>query len=870
MLNRLIPTTTTEEVQTTTLGKDVLSRFVCNTWDEAKTNPYFDFIVVGSGMYGGYLASRMFEESRRLNGLDKAVPIRVLVLEAGPFLLPEHGQNVPALGLSTPGEISTFASQQEQDKNFGPTLVWGLGWKGNCNFPGTAYCVGGKSLYWGGWCPRLTAEDLAQWPAPVRDYMLGTPGDSNAQRLRKAKDNYEAVEYQIGVKPTDDFIFDPVLGETGSPGAGKTYGLNAAMNLLVKDAIAKAGLGGILKDGPIPPPIAVQTQSFISGLFSLDKYSSLPALIRSVRTRRSPDGNAEIFVVPNAHVVRLDCGTVDKNGAAVPGYRVQRIEAVIDGKPTAIDVPPAGTVVLAMGTIETTRLALESFPTAADRAGKGEIMGRNLAAHLRIELPFRVPRKTLVDFLAAQVGPDAKLTERPQTASLHIQGYSPNGRFHFQFYSVTPNQIAGIDPQNGDPDRLIYNMVPDPEVAASLLDFEKPDEFAVVLRMCGEMKNDVALGVDPGADPNVADPKRSWIDLAAPIDSDFTFGHRRAYVHYQDGVEGLPLWEEMVRTGHAMAEKMGAVGLKSVEALLKEKQGLGTTWHDSGTLWTGVDPDKSVTDENGRFHHVMNVAVADQSLFPTVGSANPVLTGLTLARKVADSLVQRHRDIGDISADLAKDKADGFEFLLDPALRPRWKSNDGLPVDIFDAGTGPFLEVRESSFGRPFGPLAVAFYDDPALFGDFELRFEYVTFLEGERLSGEPTANSGVFLRAPRPPAALTDANFYDKAVEIQIDDTGYDFIRNRFRSPRHRTGAVYGIAPACVHAGKAPASFPGGTAYRNRARIVVKGNRIETTINGYLVSEATLPAGRLAATGFLAFQYHTGKIQFHNIRVKR
>lgn len=52
----------------------------------------------------------------------------------------------------------------------------------------------------------------------------------------------------------------------------------------------------------------------------------------------------------------------------------------------------------------------------------------------------------------------------------------------------------------------------------------------------------------------------------------------------------------------------------------------------------GDDPDTSVTDPVGRFHHVHNAYACDQSTFPTVGSVNPVLTGLTLARRLADRL----------------------------------------------------------------------------------------------------------------------------------------------------------------------------------------------------------------------------------------
>jgi choline dehydrogenase-like flavoprotein len=66
--------------------------------------------------------------------------------------------------------------------------------------------------------------------------------------------------------------------------------------------------------------------------------------------------------------------------------------------------------------------------------------------------------------------------------------------------------------------------------------------------------------------------------------------------------------------------------------------GLGTTYHEAGTLWMGDDSATSVTDPTGRFHHITNAYACDQSIFPTVGSANPVLTGLTLAALVADSL----------------------------------------------------------------------------------------------------------------------------------------------------------------------------------------------------------------------------------------
>ena len=71
-------------------------------------------------------------------------------------------------------------------------------------------------------------------------------------------------------------------------------------------------------------------------------------------------------------------------------------------------------------------------------------------------------------------------------------------------------------------------------------------------------------------------------------------------------------------------------------------QSLGETHHESGTLWMGDDPATSVTDTDSRFHHLQNAYCCDQAIFPTVGSVNPVLTGLALSRRLAVHLVDAH------------------------------------------------------------------------------------------------------------------------------------------------------------------------------------------------------------------------------------
>src|SRR5437764_7766122 len=106
---------TNPTAQVTAFSRDVLGRFICNGLDEAlgsadtqrprsdgspqnDARP-FDLIVVGGGTFGAVIAAHMFHT-------DKLHRHRILVLEGGPFVLTEHVQDLPMLGLDVPGATS--------------------------------------------------------------------------------------------------------------------------------------------------------------------------------------------------------------------------------------------------------------------------------------------------------------------------------------------------------------------------------------------------------------------------------------------------------------------------------------------------------------------------------------------------------------------------------------------------------------------------------------------------------------------------------------------------------------------------------------------------------------------------------------------
>src|SRR5258706_3661361 len=92
------------QAETTTFTLDNMGRFLCNTLQEAIDSTTvtvagrsrgFDLIVIGGGTFGAVIASRLL-----LN--DETHSRRILVLESGPFVLPEHFQNLPYLGGGPP------------------------------------------------------------------------------------------------------------------------------------------------------------------------------------------------------------------------------------------------------------------------------------------------------------------------------------------------------------------------------------------------------------------------------------------------------------------------------------------------------------------------------------------------------------------------------------------------------------------------------------------------------------------------------------------------------------------------------------------------------------------------------------------------
>src|SRR5690606_36438857 len=303
----VMPTAATPQV--TDFTRDVLGRYVCNGLDETlrstRDRPNarpFDVIVLGGGTFGLALAQHLFFR-------DAARRHRILVLEGWPMLLPEHVQNLPLLGLEIPGATSIANLRAGGMDGVPRAEGWGLPWHSNVEFPGLAYCVGGRSLFWDGWSPEPLPAELSEdrWPQEVVTDLRRADGD-----LRQAAE-------LIGATRTNELIFGPLhrtlrqrLYEAIE--AGQVAGAVPLSELPLQFEDVPATEQDAMK---LEAPLAVQGQPPRPGFFPLNKFSVVPLAIRALRAAQVESGGDDVkkrlMLVPQCHVTQL----VTANGRVV-------------------------------------------------------------------------------------------------------------------------------------------------------------------------------------------------------------------------------------------------------------------------------------------------------------------------------------------------------------------------------------------------------------------------------------------------------------------------------------------------------------------------------------------------------------------------
>jgi choline dehydrogenase-like flavoprotein len=186
-----------------------------------------------------------------------------------------------------------------------------------------------------------------------------------------------------------------------------------------------------------------------------------------------------------------------------------------------------------------------------------------------------------------------------------------------------------------------------------------PEDFAAKLWSVVTDLDDVVAGATrPEGEPYVGPVKslRAFIrsEQAPNPDSRVSLSERRDVL----GLNEIELdwrlteldWRTLRASNQLLGEELGRLGLGRVqlpEWLLSEEaawpDSLGGGSHHMGTTRMADDPRRGVVDRDCRMHDVENLFVAGSSVFPTSGYANPTLTIVALALRLADHLREQFR-----------------------------------------------------------------------------------------------------------------------------------------------------------------------------------------------------------------------------------
>jgi hypothetical protein len=831
-------------IEKTHFTLDVLGRYTCNTDTEAveATNRPdarpFDVIAIGGGSFGPILAENVFFD-------DKTHSRRVLVLDAGPLALPEHQQNLPVLG-----DVESVVRE--------------VPWRADSNlgFAGLRIMLGGRSAFFGGWSPRLvddpkhTEMPRTRWPETVVQDLKTTYFSQAAQ--------------QLAVDETNDFIFGElheVLRQRLAAGidGGKVAGAIPLDDLELHLKVEPGTSAAARRLMKLEAPLAVQSKSPRPGFFPFNKFSAMPLIIRSAREAQfevgellddtgaqGDDVKKRYMVVPQIRVIKLETSPGTDGQVRVTGIHARRRET--NGSETDVTLPvhEGSNVVIALGTIESVRLVLNSFSDLP----RQDLVGANLMAHLRSNVVIRIPRSSLPNDLPRELQASALLMKG---AHEYQGGGGAIGYFHLQITS------AGLNNLTDDDHVELFMKVPDIDFFEDVV--QADDQHVVItIRGIGEMESDnpaSRVTAEPGTDqvraaivPSERD-NELWdaLDRASDQVAKVFTGGKDFEVRMPDGqwkhvTPASNLEQELPFTFRDQGRFPGEAGGPG------RRDRLGTTHHEAGTLRLGSSPDDSVVDEDCKLWGVENAYVAGPMLFPTIGSPNPMLTGTAFARRLATHLVETMpHHVPEVTP--------GFTSMFDGKTLGGWTMSTIRNENGLEAGRtnpGRFLVVDGALEATPGTGLGLLWYAT-AMPADYILKLQWKRFKQ--------EANSGVLLRFPDPRSkgyrntAWVASHF---GYEVQIDELGVPD-----GSDKYRTGVIYNED---LQAFSLRPARPAGKW--NDYEIRVQGNRFTVMLNGEQATEfvnADPNRGQPstpAAPTYVGLQIHPGsRMAFRNVEYK-
>ena len=308
----------------------------------------YDYIIIGSGMYGGYFAHKMAHKS----GFKK----NILVIEKGDFEMFTHQDNTPKI-------LNVFENSFNSTP-FEATVNDSIKEEGAQDYIG----LGGKSIIWGRWCPRLTKQALSHYPEYIQ---------KNISRW------YDEVEKDLFIDYSEKMFNNDLYNET-------------------KKIIENSSIENI--NDILLPPLAIQSTQQVTSSLPIGAYSVVPSLLDTKMFYNDIE-EYHFDILINSDVVDLN-----KENEEITSISIIKKE-----KETTIPVNNAE-VIIATGMANSTSIA--------KKISDNKLIGKNLTTHLRSNVIGKTKKENTVfkdwDF------------DKETLASMHINCKEGEREYHLQ------------------------------------------------------------------------------------------------------------------------------------------------------------------------------------------------------------------------------------------------------------------------------------------------------------------------------------------------------------------------------------------------------------------------------------------------------
>lgn len=538
-------------------------------WKRVREEEQFDYVIVGTGFCSLAFAKRI---------LDKDPHSRILMIERGPFFLPEHFQNLPIPYQRTLGGLSeTFPwtlSSRTANQPAGE-----IGWQ-----HGMVPFFGGRSIMWSAWCPRPTDDELQFWPAAT---------------IAAVKERFTSAEALLNVIPADQIdagldrgMLEQVM-EQRPVYAGMQKGLQAMLNAKIGQIDSATRW--------MPAPLAAAANRV--GGVDFAKFST-PSPIMELITRQADlaaAGKGSALRVVTECVVEL---IHQQDGVATALQTSRGVVSLGDAK-----------LVLAMGTLPPATLLMNSFP----QMQRG---GDRFTAHFITSVVARVPRQ---DF------PFGETLAELELAAIYLAGKNPETDMQ---YHVQLSVLSDKEPEKNAQKAARY--MPDVVATASMAQLQSSkDHLVFVCAVLGEID---FRNPDNFFHLNDHGP----VDLTCNVTLQVLASQndQKTWDTMDEGT--FQMMEKVFSSAGRVEYWHGDPdqGKWSSERPAKTERRVPALVHEGSTLWLG-EGEQGVVGLDYRPNGVHNVYVTGGGLWPASGSWNPTMTMVAMAQDLADQQLQQ-------------------------------------------------------------------------------------------------------------------------------------------------------------------------------------------------------------------------------------